>query len=678
MKEIFEQNRVNYIVRTYLPSWNHQERIEELVRFCHETDTRNVMLFTDAQHIVWNQLTLEEARHEADNIALAKKRLQAEGIRLGINSSYNMAMSRCDHRERNDYDHWSTYADGSCEYRIPCLLDPKLEVYLNKLYTILAEIEPDYIHIDDDHRYILSGRKDTWGCFCDLHLKKFSELTGKKWSREYLQTALQSEQYVRIMWVNFLGKRLVEIGEIISSAVHRVNPEIEVGMMVPCVHPLPSMGHTIKNVLESFKPVNKPVIRPCIGPYSDNDRRQIFPGLYYMEFIGHIIGDYAYYTPEIETTPFTRMSKSMTVVRFHITQALLNRMNNPAISLCGYVGDSPFLEPAYTSFLKNNRNYFESVRTNAPVRGTRKGIQFIWDFDSPKANPNTINNVCELEWPAFVLNDILGNCGFSTTYDESPIRFIAGDTAYSLPEARLMELLKAGLVLDAYAARALAERGFADMIGCYPADKVSKFGAEECTDHEYSGKYFGNYIPLKEVSLDGVFKLNPNPGSREISAIVNHDRQRICSGVVISENILGGKIAVLPYKIDSTHSDLRHLTCYQRQFMFSRIFQWMNPQALPVLVINPSAMGVQCWEDSKRLTVCITNLSYDIAEEITIRLHSVCTEFSGSASYIADDGKMLSFGGLLEDVSTSAETTWRIKITLPIFKPIIIIINKKY
>lgn len=89
MKELFEQNRVNYVLRTYLPTWNYGRRIDEIIWVCHETDTRHVMLFTDAQHMVWNQLTLDESEHEAANIARAVKRLSEENIRLGVNSSYN-------------------------------------------------------------------------------------------------------------------------------------------------------------------------------------------------------------------------------------------------------------------------------------------------------------------------------------------------------------------------------------------------------------------------------------------------------------------------------------------------------------------------------------------------------------------------------------------------------------
>ena len=675
MKELFEQDRVNYILRTYLPTWNYEQRIEEIVRFCKETDTRHVMLFTDAQHIVWNQLTIEEAEHEAANIGRAMKRLAKENIRVGINSSYNQMQSRLDHRKHNAYDFWSTYADGSCEHRIPCLLDPKSDVYLRKFYAILAKVSPDYIYVDDDHRYMLTGQENTWGCFCDLHLRKFGEITGKSWTRKALNAALLNDQTVRSQWIDFLGKRLVEIAGIISGAVHAVNPEIEVGMMVPCVHTLPSMGHNITNMASAFKPVNKPLVRPCIGPYGDRDRRQIIPGLFYLEFIGHLLGDNAVYTPEIETTPFSRFSKSMTTVRFHITQALLNRMNNPAISLCGYSGDSPYFEPAFIDLLTKSRGFFEGVRANAPIRGSRKGIQLIWDFNAPKASTRNVDLVTDTYWPAFVVHDILGNSGFPCTYDESPIKLLVGDTAYALSDDRIVELLKSGLMLDAVAARALAERGFANQIGCCVGDAVEEFGAEECIDEKYFGQYVGNYIPLKGVPLKSVLTLKPSKDAVEISEIVNHDRQKIAPGVILFENASGGKITTLPYAIGPIDGDLRHFICYQRQFMFRRIFDWMNQESVPVFVEHPSDFAVQCWDDGKRLMCCISNLSYDDADHIIIKLNAGPLNIA-NASFIAEDGSVEPLSPFAEDLSSPGETRWRIKNNFHIFTPFIIIMNK--
>ena len=675
MKELFEANRVNYILRAYLPTWNYEERIEEMVRFCGETGTGHVMLFTDAQPLVWNQLTLEEVRHGAENISRAGQRLASEGIRFGINSSYNMPISRWDHRKHNDYDFWATYSDGSCEYRTPCLLDPKLDGYLRSFYAILAETNPEYIYIDDDHRYVLTGQKNTWGCFCELHLRKFGEITGKKWTRESLDEALRNDAGIRRQWIEFLGARLLAIADIMRTSIHRVNPEIAVGLMVPCIHQLPTFGHTIKNMTGVLSPKGNPLVRPCIGPYNDHNRRQIIPGLFYLYYTGHLLGDDAVYTPEIETWPFTRMSKSMTLVELHIVHSLLNRMNNPAISLCGYSGDTPFFEPAWVDFLKGNRNYFEGVRKIAPSRDTGKGIQFLFDFASATAVPHPIKGVTDLYWQSFVLYDIIGNSGFPCTYDESPIRFLAGDTAYALSEQRIIELLRSGLVLDASAARALAERGFADMIGCCPGGNITGFGSEECISENYFGQYSGSYIPLFTAPTDGVFALNTKDGATEISVIVDHDRKKIANGVVLFENKSGGKIAVLPYAIGAFDPDLSHFICYQRQEMFRRIFEWMNSAAVPVLVEKPSDFSVHCWDDGKRLTVCVTNLSCDIADEITVNLQAGDLS-AEKASYVSASGELLPLSGQIEEVSGGSGTRWKIKGVFAIFKPFVMVIGK--
>ena len=64
MKDIFQQDQVNYVLRMYLPHWNYDNILKDIISFCQETGTKDVLLFTDAQHMVWNQLTREEA--EAD------------------------------------------------------------------------------------------------------------------------------------------------------------------------------------------------------------------------------------------------------------------------------------------------------------------------------------------------------------------------------------------------------------------------------------------------------------------------------------------------------------------------------------------------------------------------------------------------------------------------------------
>jgi len=39
-RDIFKRNQINYILRTYLPTWRTNERLEEIVRWCSEIGTK--------------------------------------------------------------------------------------------------------------------------------------------------------------------------------------------------------------------------------------------------------------------------------------------------------------------------------------------------------------------------------------------------------------------------------------------------------------------------------------------------------------------------------------------------------------------------------------------------------------------------------------------------------------
>ncbi len=660
---IFSPDKVNYILRFYLPVWDYERRFAEALQFCQETGAEHVMLFSDAQHIVWNQLTLDEARHEAEYIRRAVEDFGRHGITVGLNTSYNMAMSKADNRQHHHYDYWFTNADGSCQHRTPCQLDPLLDVYLQNFYTIMAETGVRFIYVDDDHRYIGTGEKNTWGCMCDLHISRFSQRTGRQWTREALHKAIHSDFDVRREWIAFLGESLERIANVIEKSVHKVNPEIKLGMMVPCVHQLPVMGHDPVRMVKIFQPDGKYLMRPCIGPYCDRDRMQIIPGLFYMEHLGALFGDAPEYTPEIETTPFTRFSKSMAVVRFHIAQGLINRMNNPALSVCGYVGNSPYIEPEFAGMLVKNRPFFETLRQNAPARGTRRGIQLCWKADSASATPENFGGVTDYFWPSFALQDILSNSGFAVTYDESKTKFLAGDSAWAFTDEEMKEALKGNLLLDAVAARAFIARGFGEYLGCDIAEPVGNFGAELCSDKEFSGRYHRDYIVLKEVGRECVYQLRGRGDSRVLTEIVDHDLKKLCDGMTCCTNKLGGKVCVTAFRINAVAYDQRHFICYQKQHILRQVLKFMDDTE-PAYVTSPSCFAVQCFDNM----LAVTNLSYDVAEEICIHVKE--SEKWAQGQYIADDGTLRPLSGLITAQSGSSLT---LKITLPIFKTLFIL-----
>ena len=676
MKNIFPENQVNYILRMYLPHWNYEAIRDEIIRFCKESGTEHVMLFTDAQHMVWNQLTIEEAKKEAANIARAIKDLGEHGIKVGINSSYNMVQSKFDHREHNSqYKHWVTHADGNCPHTSPCLLDPALKDYLTEFYGILASTDAEYIHVDDDHRYIDAGKANTYGCMCDLHISEFSKLTGKEWTRAALHYAVYHDPEVRREWAKFLKKGLEDIAEVIEKAVHNVNPEMRVGVMVPCLHALAAYDYELPKMLKLFQPTGKFLIRPCIGPYSDFDRNQIVPGLFYMGTINHIIGDAAEYTPEVETTPFSRMHKSITSIHFTISQGIINRMPNPAVSACGYVGNSPYFEPEIAKMLAKQRPFFESLLKIAPERGTKKGIGMKFSPHSVVASPVPRDSFVQLAWPSFTLHDFLSSNGLSVTYDDSDILFLAGDTVYALSEEEIMDYLKnKHLVLDAEAAQAFVARGYQEYIGCRVVETSDPVRAEYFSNPDYCGIYTGTYSPLKDTPLADIKKIVDTDSKAEIlSVITDHDMNVLSPAVTLFEHKLGKKVAVMNYALPAANPTRRHLICYQKQVQLQNLFRTLAPMTVPVTVTDPTCFMVQYFDDNKHAFVSFINPSYDVAEEITVTFADPDLDIANGV-YIREDGEIRPLSEIAEQVG---ENQWKFRRFIPIFRIFAVQIPKK-
>lgn len=675
MKDIFQENKLNYILRLYLPPWNHEKIVDEIIEFCRETGTEYVMLFTDAQHMVWNQLTLEEARHEAENIAAAVRTFAKHNIHVGINSSYNMRMSRFDHSKHNlQYKNWQTLADGTCDKRLACQLDPALKEYLSEFYKILAGAGAEYIYIDDDNRYIFTGDANTWGCMCDLHIREFSAYSGRNWSRETLQHAIYNDVEVRRKWITFLKNTIEDISATIEEAVHSVDPDIKIGVMVPCLHTMTICNYDIKKTAKIFHPEGKALLRPCIGPYSDRDRLQIIPGLFYMQILAHIMGDEAEYTPEIETTPFTRLSKSMEVIRLHIAQGIIYRMFNPAISPCGYVGNGPFFEPEIPKMLSRERAFFEGLIKIAPKRHTKKGIGLRFSASSAYDTFENHPAVTDYYWPSFFVHDFLGNSGFCMTYDESDVTLLAGDTAYSLADDEIRKLLSRNLILDAAAAKALVRRGYKDMIGCSIGDMNGVFGAEYFTDPEFCGKYTGTYASLKDAAICDVKKITDTaPGVRVLSLVTDHDLQTVSPAMILFENASGGKVAVMTFNINPITADMRHLISYQKQTLMRNIVENMSKNAIPAFIEEPSCFALQYFDDGENILVGLVNTSYDAAHEIIITFNDSCADVA-NGKYLNNDGKLLPLSDVAEELALAK---WKITGDFSVFHYFVMQIPRK-
>ena len=670
--DIFTPESVNYVLRYHLPVWLAEKRIDELVDFCKSTGANHIMFVCGPHHMHWNIIPIDEAIEEAQCLRQAKKRLNENGIHMGINVTATLGhfKSRWDHTQKfPNIGHWLTDMDGNINKSMPCPLDIGFRTYIKEIYQIYAQCLPDYLFVDDDLRYELGPRK--WGCLCDLHIDGFSRFTNKDWTRNILVESLLTEQQVRAKWIEFCGQSLVDLAEHVTAAVRDVSSDVPIGMMVPCVHTLPVMGHNLTNVLDALHSGNKPLLRPPIGPYQDHNRRDLVGGIVYIEQIGHYLDDRnPVYTPEIEIAPFTRFSKSMTVIRFHIAQAIMNRMYNPAISLAGYVGDPIDIEPAFRKFLPQEKPFFDSLCKMKLSPKARKGIGLLFDFDSAKATKGFCDNSSNLAWPSFVLSKTLGSMGLPYTFEESSIYFLAGDSVRNFSKSKIEQILSRGVILEANTAKALIEMGYGDLIGVNKIELIENWAAEKYVAPDFTGPYTDTYTPLSAANFD-LYRMSLMPDVKVISRVVGHDRKELAPGMCIYINALGGKIAILPFPITSNEGDSRHLLCYARKFVLRKIQQWMDPYAVAAFVEEPSDFMVQTWEDNDSLTICLTNLSYDCCHEMELIITHPQKPSPIGVQCLADDGHFVKVDIIESKEDGIGIQRWRIRHEFTAFRPFV-------
>lgn len=637
--ELFPHGSFRPVLRLYIPYWNEEPVRRETVRYCRETGIRDILLFSDAQYLVWNQLSPQELEREYCVWSRSIRAFREAGIQtVGINCSLMQMQSKADHRRHSDYDYWLTSADGSCLHNLPCPMDPKLDAYIDLFFGKLAAAGADYLYMDDDLRYMNNTVGNSLGCFCPLHLKRFSGLTGKEWTADTLREAVLNDPELRRTWVRFNGARLEDIAVRIGQAAKRVNPAVRLGLMVPCVSGIPLSGNDLVKTAENIAAGSRTLLRPCIGPYQDYNRKMVFAGLYHLEMTRKIFGSSADYTPEIETSPSTAVSKSGTVARLYMMQGLLNRMNAPLFTTVGYCGDTPYLEPRYLRMLKDSAPFFRSVLRHAPEPSARRGIGLFSNLNAPMQYQAPVKNITRLYFPACVLHDVLDSAGLPHTYEKSPVSFLCGIHAAALSRQEAEEVLRGGVFLDALAAEILIGKGLGSLIGTGAGIPLPYAAAEKCVMTEVFGSYTGSYMQSRIAPAGSIRRFVPEPGAEEVSAFMDHDLNYLYPAVIRFRNRLGGRIAVLPYEIQETADTtaVYHLICHQRQRMFHALTDWMDPALLPCRLPDGSETVMQYWREKERSVLVLTNIAYDVYDSCELKSslpldHAQC---------IADDGSV--------------------------------------
>jgi len=518
--------------------------------------------------------------------------------------------------------------DGAVSSSCACPLSIKWQENTIAAWTMYAETEPHVLWIEDDIRTFNHGIAH-YGCFCELHMTRFSDLVGKKIYREDLVEAILSPGHPhpwRKLYLDMQSEIMNNTVSLLSKTVHTVSPETCMGLMSSgpenhCVE-----GRKWDEFALALRNGRQIYSRPPMGNYSENNLRDLTDCPQSIKITRYCMPKDAIEQLEIENSPFTPYSKSAVFTFLQMAISFAFGSQGVTLNLFDHMGTSMKEFSAYGKMLSVKKAYLSTLKQYTNKEGSFKGIRLLHSNDS------SYRKVLEKNSLYSTLTEdgrhgaiILEKLGISCDYNNSNVIFACGQTIRSFSDEEIKIILSKGVLLDALAAIVLVERGFGKEIGLKSIDTPKKlsdlgpFSAEEYYNKAFGGceKKFMTLTFFTDSS-PAVSKLTLLHEANIVSVLADPDAKRHDPLSFTFENSLGGRVAVLAFDIaycrDGFFNPIR------RDF-FHHLVSWLNFGKPDLLVSSDSGFAMCFRKDCSDYTIVgAFNLSLDPAEKFILKM----------------------------------------------------------
>ncbi len=606
--------------RIGVPLWYSESRYNELLDLFEKNKgvTDEITFFTWASH---SPIPLDEYETRAN---ILKKRIE-QARELGYKSGINILTSIGHHEEnlenslQGDYTPM-TNIDGKICRGSFCPNDENMRKYIQTVYQLTVDANPDYIWIDDDVRF--GHMPIGYGCFCDHCLEIFEKETGKKYTRKSLKKAFNEgdtdeKLEIRKAWLQHNRNTISHLFELIEKTVHDTNPKMPLGFMTGDRF---FEGYDFDNWAKILSgPENIPVMwRPGGGYYNDENNTGLVGK-------SHDIGRQVSLLPkevisiesEIENFPYQRLKKAANIVVLEACSHIAAGCTGAAFNVLSMY-DEPLTEyePLVTR-LKESRPFFDLLAETLG-RSPISGIQTFWNKDSYATGKLDNGNWTSSGNP--VVRHEFTDIGLPICYsnDNAAVTILGKDNIYALSKAEIKELLTGGVYVDAETLQQLNDMGFGELTGfeIIGSDKIDRI--ERFTDNPLNCQFAGRERDNRQSFWKSTaYSLKRTDDKAQVlSGLIDYTGQEVASCTMgIFENKLGGRICVAGYYPWTFMENLSKST------QVKTVFRWLSKDNLPAYV--DSFHKINLWvrepKDGK-IAMAFTNYSFDPAENIVLKL----------------------------------------------------------
>ena len=365
------------------PGFNDERETQSLLRFCAVAHVDDVMAFINVQELNTGHFDEKEQEAYLNLLGRLQPLLAAHGITLSINHWHTLMHADLGKSLRPGQG-FARMVDptGRMAALCVCPLCGAWRQYIGGVYARYAALHPDTVWVEDDFRLHNHDPLLWGGCFCEAHMRRFSERAGlpegETLSREaFLAGVLQPGEPhpYRKIWLDVCRESMEGAAAAIAAAVHGIAPHTKIGLMssVPYVHA--AEGRDWKRLLGIFAGENPPVIRIHLPAYQEMAPSKYLQAFHMVSMHNRALlpaGTLVY--PELENYPYSRFSKSRRFTRFQLLSALAMDIAGMTIDLFDLNGRGIIARDGYQYMLRDVKGYLNRLNAMGVFAMPRRGV----------------------------------------------------------------------------------------------------------------------------------------------------------------------------------------------------------------------------------------------------------------------------------------------------------------
>ena len=541
-----------------------------------------------------------------------RKAMEGSGIEVGILVQSLVGHGWAGAAKVDDGMEFAYNQKGITVYR-QCMMDPNFRKYTWDSMVLLAKQKPAFFLMDDDMRTINNSDNGV-ECFCDSHMKLYNKIMPRKFADrmeliKYLEKAPASDPIVKIFEAE-REKLLIGYAQLVRDAIDSVDPSIRCGYCSGGgeYRLMGKIARTLAGKGESFLRIND-------ANYLEMWSQEFNDVMYHCAFKVLAAGDIDYILDESDTCPHNRYSKSAISMHAHITGSILYGTSGGKLWITNLQHDLRTSTDAYEKIIKKHQNFYNALRAEMDnvkwIGAATPLIDVQKNFNPARARGAFYS---WKDWTTQILN----RKGIPSTYakvgDKDTVYMLTDGIVNCLDDEDLKSVLSGKAIVDGYAAKAIAKRGFASYLGCIPADKPYRSSGEYYLFNEFKSRFQNNFtLPKLEELADGVEVLS----ECRMGDKATGKQTFVAPGTIMYKNPADGTVVTRAVAVGhNRYNDYGP----EIKMMVLEILNRIDPNAVPFYAGAEQPIHFRCGKlKTGGHLIAMVNLSFDSLNEIDLR-----------------------------------------------------------